>query len=179
VEKICTDSQGTWLVEYKECEYVGQEDCVLLGGQFAECESACRHDPKAEMCTMQCVPVCKLGAAEPEGQADESDLIVLIAPQPEETISSPLAVKGKARGSWFFEGSFPVTLTNWDGLIIAQGVAQAQGEWMTEDFVPFEATLTFETNTTVSNRGSLILKKDNPSGLPENDDALEITVFFK
>ena len=27
-------------------------------------------------------------------------------------------------------------------------------------------------------RGSLILKKDNPSGMPEHDDALEIPIFF-
>ena len=70
-------------------------------------------------------------------------------------------------------------LTNWDGLIIAEGYATAQGDWMTTDYVPFEATLEFTADTSVSNRGSLILKKDNPSGLPENDDALEYTVYLK
>ena len=29
-----------------------------------------------------------------------------------------------------------------------------------------------------SNRGALILKKDNPSGLPEHDDALEVPILF-
>ncbi len=105
--------------------------------------------------------------------------IILETPQAEEQIESPLLVRGQARGNWFFEGSFPVILTNWDGLIIAQGVAQAEGEWMTEDFVPFVATLEFVADTRVSKRGALILKKDNPSGLAEHDEALEITVFFK
>jgi hypothetical protein len=53
---------------------------------------------------------------------------------------------------------------------------------MTTDYVPFKATLTFTEPEDIgdfSNRGSLILKKDNPSGLPEHDDAFEYTVFFR
>lgn len=107
-----------------------------------------------------------------------NNLIDLNTPRPEDRISSPLAITGQARGPWFFEGSFPVILTNWDGLIIAEGVATAQGEWMTEDFVPFEAELVFD-KPEFGERGSLILQKANPSGLPENADALEITVFFE
>ncbi len=106
-------------------------------------------------------------------------LLILEHPQQEQIVSSPLRIEGKARGNWFFEATFPVVLTNWDGLIIAQGYATAQGEWMTEEFVPFTAELTFISDTTVSNRGSLILQKSNPSGLPENDDAYEIEVFFE
>ncbi|MEK7625591.1 MAG: hypothetical protein AAB467_04585, partial [Patescibacteria group bacterium] len=72
-----------------------------------------------------------------------------------------------------------VFLTDWDGLIIARGIATAKGDWMTTEFVPFEATLTFTADKNVySNRGTLILKKDNPSGLPEFDDALEIPVII-
>jgi len=98
-------------------------------------------------------------------------------------ITSPLIIEGEARGTWYFEASFPVVLTNWDGLIIAQGIAQAQSDWMTEEYVPFEVTLTFEPpyrpgDPDFMQRGSLILQKDNPSGLPENDDAFEITVMF-
>lgn len=110
-----------------------------------------------------------------------SDLIFLKTPLPGERIKSPLIIKGEARGFWYFEADFPVILTDWDGLIIAEGTAQAQGDYgMTEEFVPFEATLNFEKpDTKVSDRGALILKKDNPSGLPENDDTLEITVFYE
>ena len=87
-------------------------------------------------------------------------------------------MKGEARGTWNFEASFPVVLTNWDGLIIAEGIAQAQSDWMTEDFVPFIATLNFEKPSYGKN-GFLILKKDNPSGLSQNDESLEIPVNFK
>jgi len=109
----------------------------------------------------------------------KSDLIQVDYPQPNQTISNPLVIKGKARGSWFFEASFPVVLTNWDGLIIAEGIAQAQGDWMTTDFVPFETTLTFNVDKKAySNKGALTLRKDNPSGLPKNDDSIEIPIIF-
>ena len=106
------------------------------------------------------------------------DLIILDYPQPETIITSPLIITGQARGPWYFEASFPVVLTDWDGLIIAQGIATAQSDWMTEDYVPFKAELTF-AQPDYGRSGSLILQKDNPSGLPENDDALEITVYFE
>jgi len=105
-------------------------------------------------------------------------LLVLETPTKEEEISSPLIVKGEAVGNWFFEADFPVILTNWDGLIIAQGIARAQGDWMTENLVPFEAELEFQTPD-YGDTGSLILKKDNPSDLPEFDNAYEITIRFK
>jgi hypothetical protein len=115
----------------------------------------------------------------PSDQPGQAKIIRVDSPRLNQTISSPLTITGEARGNWYFEASFPVVLTNWDGLIIAQGIAQAKGDWMTTGFVPFEATLTFTVDkNTYSNRGFLILKKDNPSGLPEHDDALEIPIMF-
>src|SRR5450830_1602835 len=69
-------------------------------------------------------------------ESTKTDFIRLDTPFPNQIIKSPLIIKGVARGSWFFEASFPVILTNWDGLIIAQGTAQAKSDWMTSDFVP-------------------------------------------
>ncbi len=106
------------------------------------------------------------------------DLIILDAPLEGASISSPLKITGRARGTWYFEASFPVVLTDWDGLIIAETHADAKSDWMTTDWVPFEATITF-SKPAYGSRGSLILKKDNPSGLPEHDAAREITIFFK
>jgi len=106
------------------------------------------------------------------------NLIRLATPTFNEEIFSPLLIKGEARGTWFFEATFPIVLVNWDGLIIAEGFATAQDNWVTEDFIPFKATLEF-IKPEYNNRGSLILQKSNPSGLPENDDALEIPILFK
>ena len=112
-------------------------------------------------------------------ELEKINLINLESPRPNEKISSPLTIKGQARGSWFFEASFPVFLVDWDGKIIAQAVASTKSDWMTTEFVPFEATLSFTADkNSYSNKGSLILKKDNPSGLSQNDDALEIPVVI-
>jgi len=121
-------------------------------------------------------PDCKF--AECPEVYKEHDLITLYNVFPNQEIESPLVIKGKAKGTWFFEGDFPIILTNWDGLIIAESYASAKGDWMTEDFVEFEGTIEFE-KPDLYNRGSLILQKDNLSGLPENDDALEISITFK
>ncbi|MEK7520133.1 MAG: Gmad2 immunoglobulin-like domain-containing protein [Patescibacteria group bacterium] len=108
----------------------------------------------------------------------KNDMIELFTPAPLSVVASPLAVAGKARGIWYFEASFPLILTDWDGRIIAESHAAAQDEWMTENFVPFTGTLTFE-KPLYGTKGTLILKKDNPSGLPEHDAALEIPVLFE
>lgn len=62
-------------------------------------------------------------------------------------ITSPLTVKGRARGPWYFEASFPVELRNSSGTVIATAVAEAQGDWMTTDWVPFIATLNYPPQT--------------------------------
>jgi len=114
--------------------------------------------------------------------AEKVGLIRVTTPLPEQVIASPLVIEGEARGVWFFEASFPLVLTDWDGRIIAQGYATALSDWMTEEYVPFRGVLEFEKPEFIgefSNRGALILKKDNPSGLPEYDDALEMTVYFR
>lgn len=110
------------------------------------------------------------------------DLIRGISVSAGDRVSSPLTVTGEARGFWFFEASFPVVLVDWDGRIIAEHYATAEGEWMTEEFVPFSFTLEFDTPPGPGgpiNRGALILQRDNPSGLPENDAAVEIPIIFE
>ncbi len=116
-----------------------------------------------------------------ETKAGIADLIEVDTPFINGKISSPLTIEGKARGPWYFEASFPIVLTDWDGRIIAEGHAEAQSDWMTTEFVPFKATLTFTTpvgGDPAVNRGTLILKKDNPSGDPAKDRAVEIPVVF-
>ncbi len=155
----------------------GRENAVT---NFRECAEA--GNPIMESYPRQCrTPEGELFTEELGNALEKSDLIRLESPQAGDEIGSPLTVRGEARGNWFFEASFPIVLTDWDGKIIAESHAQAKSEWMTEDFVPFEGTLVFEApdKTAVSNRGALILKKDNPSGLPRNDDALEIPIMFK
>ena len=110
------------------------------------------------------------------------DMIRIEYPKPNDVIKSPLTVRGEAMGGWYFEASFPLTLTDWDGRIIAQSYAQAQDEWMTPEFVPFEGKIEFKNQSSgedFTKRGYLIFHKDNPSGLPEHDAAVEIPIRFE
>ncbi len=101
--------------------------------------------------------------------------MVVDSPAVDAVVTSPLTVTGKATGAWFFEASFPVRLIDDRAVEIATGHAEAQGDWMTEDLVPFTASLTF---TTTAKTGTLVLQKDNPSGMPENDKSMAIPVKF-
>lgn len=100
--------------------------------------------------------------------------ITVAQPAPGATVASPLTVSGVAAG-WYFEASFPVRLLDASGNEIAVAPAQAQGDWMTADPVPFLATLTFVTS---SQTGTLVLEKDNPSGEPQHDASVRIPVQF-
>ncbi len=92
-------------------------------------------------------------------------------------VTSPLAVEGEARGTWYFEASFPVRLLDGNGIEIGRVPAQAQGDWMTTEFVPFRAEIQFVMPSTPT--GTLVLEKDNPSGLPEHADEVRFPVRFK
>jgi hypothetical protein len=114
----------------------------------------------------------------PAGQnPSRGDLIFVTSLRANEKVSSPIFLKGEARGYWYFEASFPYQLKNEAGEVLAEGPVQAEGEWMTTDYVPFSLTINFPAQASGS-KGTLTLMKDNPSGLPENDDALVIPVTF-
>ncbi len=109
-------------------------------------------------------------------EIEKLDLIRVENPRPNQKITSPLNIKGQARGYWFFEASFPIKLYNGKEEEIASAIAQAKTDWMTEEFVAFEAILQFQTPD--KGKGTIVFEKDNPSGLPENDDQLEIPINF-
>lgn len=108
---------------------------------------------------------------------DKTNLIRVANISPNQKITSPVKIEGVARGVWFFEASFPISVLDSNGVVLGQGIATAKSEWMTENFVPFEANITFTKSKT--DTGQIVLRKDNPSGLPEFDDALIIPIVFK
>lgn len=89
------------------------------------------------------------------------------------TVLPKFTVTGEARGPWFFEGSFPVQVLDKDGTQLTIAPAQAEGEWATSEFVRFSVVLNVGD---YSGPATLVLFKDNPSGLPENDASVSIPV---
>lgn len=153
---------------------------VLIGGWLGWKFLINSEEPVA--CTMEaklCSDGSYVGRVAPDcdfALCPKEDLIQVESPQANDTITSPLVIKGKARGFWFFEASFPIRLYDDNGELLTTAIAQAQDDWMTEEFVPFTAELKFENPKT--EKGTLVLEKDNPSGLPENADELKMPVLF-
>ncbi len=57
---LCLAKWGERSSIHNECVGVDAWACQAMQGSFNECASACRHNPEAQVCTMQCVPVCQL-----------------------------------------------------------------------------------------------------------------------
>ena len=103
--------------------------------------------------------------------------VSVTSPKSGASVQKTFTVSGMAPGNWFFEASFPIRLVDQNDKLISLTHAEALGDWMTSEFVPFTATITFPPQTNV--KGTLILNNDNPSGLPENDKEVRIIVRFK
>ncbi len=158
-------------------KYLLKKDDTVSISSFEECEA--KGYPIQESYPRKCSTPDNRTFTEDIGNAlEKKDFIVVQSPRPNAKISSPLQIMGEARGFWFFEASFPVKMMDENGndIEVNPTFIQAQGDWMTEDFVPFQATIEFEKPST--KKGILILEKDNPSGLPENADKLIIPVTF-
>jgi len=105
------------------------------------------------------------------------DLLKLDKPQPNAIVKSPLTIEGSARGFWFFEASFPIRVLDANGKELGISHVQALENWMTTEFVTFSGAVTFKTPTT--DTGTLVLEKDNPSGLPENAAEVRYPIRFR
>lgn len=103
--------------------------------------------------------------------------VIVTTPAKNTTVGSTFAVKGQAPGNWFFEASFPLQVRDPDGNVIARTFASALGEWMTTEQVEFSSTIIIEGG--YKGPATLILLKDNPSGLPEHEDAVEIAITIQ
>lgn len=103
--------------------------------------------------------------------------VAVSQPRPGDTVAHTLIIKGVAPGNWYFEASFPIKVTTPSDVTIGTGHAQAQADWMTTALVPFSATI--QLAPSYSGPATVALLRDNPSGMPQNDDSLEIPVVVQ
>ena len=108
--------------------------------------------------------------------AEKEDLIRVSSVIPYELVSLPFVIEGEARGNWYFEADFPVTVFDASGNVLLETYATAQGEWMTTDFVPFSVSISDLGGYT--GPITVILQKDNPSDMRELDDEISIPLFI-
>jgi hypothetical protein len=102
---------------------------------------------------------------------------VVDAPARNAVISQPLAISGRAQGTWFFEAQFRAELVDpKHNELLGTAILTAQSDWMTTAFVPFKGELFF----TMPRSGDLELRffNDNPSGLAKNQKMFPVPVKF-
>jgi hypothetical protein len=142
---------------------------------FIECE---KQYPVSQSYPRTCTTQLGVSFTEDIGNTSAmTDSITVETPRPNDTVSSPIVINGKARGTYYYEGTFPVEVHAADGTVVGQGIAEAQGAWTTTDFVRFKGTITF-TKPNFGATGTLVFKNDNPSGDPSNQKELDIPVQF-
>lgn len=107
---------------------------------------------------------------------DAENLIVIEYPKPYEKVENPLLIRGKARGYFFFEATFPIKIVDENGNVLKRDFIETKENWMTENFVSFEKYIKVDFGNV--KRGFIILEKANPSGLKENQFELSIPVYF-
>ncbi len=104
------------------------------------------------------------------------NLIQVEVPAKNSVIGENLNIKGKARGYWFFEGVFPVSILDDTGYIVAEGNARALGDWKTTDMVPFEGNIEI-VSVANSERGIIKIKRDEQKG--SDAQYIEVPIRFK
>ena len=149
---------------------------VLAGCVLAV--ASCQRDQTRTADRRRVEPTDSSAATAPEPSTPPSKPVLVDSPTPGALISSPVSVTGRARGSMYFEAEFPVRLLDDHEKMIGTGVARAQGEWTTSDYVPFEASIVFHPPLTDST-GTLVFEKSNPSGQPEHDAEWRVPVRFR
>ncbi len=147
--------------------------------QIKSFEDCGKYYPVMESYPRQCrTPDGRLFAEEiPEkityNNATTNDIVPEL-PFPGAVTGKDFSVTGKARGTWYFEASFPVKVLDKDGNVLAQGPAQAQSDWMTTDFVNFKIDL--KVPDSYIGPATLVFEKDNPSGMSEKDASISFPI---
>ncbi|WP_029037993.1 Gmad2 immunoglobulin-like domain-containing protein [Salinimicrobium xinjiangense] len=153
-------------------EEISMEECNALGGDAMKFYGDVSEEKKEALNAI----LENLYFTDPKRDREEiGDLVRVEQPRENAVVSSPLEIKGEAKGYWFFEASAPVELLDENGNRIAEKYITATNDWMTEDWVPFEGHLEFETK---EKRGYLKFNRANASGKPEHDRTFRIPVVF-
>lgn len=100
----------------------------------------------------------------------------LLTPKAGDTLVGPLVIKGYVPKSWTFEGQFRMQLLDSSRRIIIED--RVPVEWDSEnrkETLYFVESYNYHTQ---AKSGFLILQNDNPSGLPENEKSVEVSVSF-
>lgn len=126
------------------------------------------------------LPVAAPAPAKPQPQFTyknaSAEVIKVEVPYPGAVTGKDFTIVGQAR-AWYFEGSFPVQVLDKDGKTIARGIATAEGEWMTSNWVSFKAPI--KVPQSYMGPATIVLEKDNPSDKRELDASVSFPITIE
>jgi hypothetical protein len=111
-----------------------------------------------------------------DGNNQDEGRIEVYGIEPGQKITSPLLIKGRVTGgNWIgFEGQVgTVKLIGSNGEILGSSVLTVASDWMKLP-IDFEANLSFKNPQ--DKNVSLVFYNENPSGLPENNETMSISL---
>ena len=158
----CFDKEGE-KKEMRSCDPMGSDEVRYTG----EIDRSSKE---------KILRILKSFKFETTGKINISELIQVEKPLPNIEVTSPLTVKGSARGFWYFEANAPIEILDKDYKKLGESYIKAEGEWMTRDFVDFTGTIEF--NAPDDERGYLVFRRANPSDKRENDREYCLPVIF-
>jgi hypothetical protein len=96
----------------------------------------------------------------------------------EEITGDTLVIKGAIPGNWYFEANATFKVLDGSYKEIAFGNIQALSDWMTDQKVPFEISVS-KQSLNYTGDATIIISSDNPSGIEEKTKRLYIPVKLK
>jgi hypothetical protein len=98
------------------------------------------------------------------------ELVDITTPGIDSGVSSPLTVVWTMPWYWFFEATAPIRVEDNDWVLLGESYVIATAPRMTESVIWFSGS--------TATWGVLILKRNNASGMIENEGYVEIPVVF-
>lgn len=169
-ETKCFDSKTGKELEMSECN-------PLTGDSVARYGEVVEEDLQILKRILESFRFRDINDGQQSSAGDDAGGINVTTPQPGSVITSPLKIKGEAKGSWFFEALLEIELRK-DGNTLASTTGKAKGNWMTSDFVEFSAKLNFPEVNEPGN-AELLFRSSNPSGKKELEKLFKVPVVIE
>lgn len=106
---------------------------------------------------------------------DPTDEPIIQLPKENARISSPVTISGKIPRNWTFEANFMIEIQDEKGEVLQSTPVGATFANETDEMGTFSTSMSITPNTT---QGFIVIKADNPSGLPENEKTYKMSVKF-
>ena len=168
------DDEAAQIASFDECVEAGYE---IEDNDIRECRTPDGEVFSEDLTEADAAEEVETDPQRREFESEGGVKIYLDSPQHLDSVTSPVTLAGEVPGSWSFEGDFPIELRNENDETILTVPGTLQGDWMTEDHVPFEVEIEF-SGVEQGSEGALVLIKDNPADKPELDDELEVPIQF-